>query len=158
MGVSRLRERILSEHEHLRRLLSEVNQQAFQVSIGGARDGVDALRALGLQLLMHFREHLALEDRLLAPALRRVDGTGRERAERLDADHREQRELLDYLLDNVRDQSRPGAVLAAEWRSLVELLLDDMAREERTILDPEGAMELTPAASPSPGSTRSIGH
>jgi hypothetical protein len=65
----------------------------------------------------------------------RAGPAGRERAEHLDADHREQRELLNYLLDKVRDPSRPAAVLAAEWRSLVELLLDDMAQEELTILE-----------------------
>ena len=54
---------------------------------------------------------------------------------------------------------RPGAVLAAEWRSLVELLLDDMAREELTILE-KGLLEGSAAPrKPSPGlpGWRSIG-
>ena len=133
MRASRVRIRILSDHEYLRGLLDEVDQQAFRVA-KGAGEGVGMLRALGLQLLGRFSEHLTLEDRFLAPALRRAGPAGRERAEQLGADHREQRELLDYLLDKVRDPSRPAAVLAAEWRSLVELLLDDMAQEELTIL------------------------
>ena len=134
MRASRVRERILSDHEYLRGLLDEVDQQAFRVA-KGAEEGVGMLRALGLQVLRRFSEHLALEDRFLAPALRRAGPAGRERAERLDVDHREQRELLNYLLEKVRDPSRPAAVLAAEWRSLVELLLDDMAQEELTILE-----------------------
>lgn len=134
MRASRVRERILSDHEELRGLLDEVDQQAFRVA-QGAEEAVGRLRALGLQLLTRFSEHLGLEDRVLAPALRRAGPAGRDRAARLDADHREQRELLDYVLGKLRDPSRPGAVLAAEWRSLVELLLDDMAREELTILE-----------------------
>jgi len=144
--ASRVRERILSDHEYLRGLLDEVDRQAFRVA-RGAGEGVGMLRALGLYLLKRFSEHLALEDRLLAPALRRAGPAGCERAERLDADHREQRDLLDYLLDKVRDPSRPGAVMAAEWRSFVELLLDDMAQEELTILEREplvGRLEIEP--------------
>jgi hemerythrin-like domain-containing protein len=150
----RLRQRILSDHDHLRGLLAEVEQQAFRVARGGG-EGVDELRALGLQLLSRFRDHLALEDRLLAPALRRAGSAGRERADRLDADHREQRELLDYLLDKLRDPSRPAAVLAADWASFVELLLDDMAQEERMILEKERVEALAPAQSPSAGSPAS---
>lgn len=136
MRASRVRKRILVDHEYLRRLLDEVDQRALRVA-RGVEEEVGTLRALGLQLLGRFSEHLALEDRLLAPALRRAGRVGRERAERLDADHREQRELLDYLLEKVRDPSRPAAVLAAEWRGFVELLLDDMAQEELTILERE---------------------
>jgi len=134
MRARRVRERILSDHESLRGLLEEVDQQAFQVG-RGAEEGVGRLRPLGLQLLRQFSEHLALEDRLLAPALRRAGPAGRERAEQLDADHREQRELLDYLLDKVRDRSRPATVVAADWRNFIELVLDDMAQEEATILE-----------------------
>lgn len=136
MRASGVRRRILEDHAQLRGLLEEVDREAYRVA-RGAEEGAGALRALGLRLLGDFGEHLALEDRLLAPALRRAGPAGRERAERLDADHREQRELLDYLLDKVRDPSRPAAVLAAEWRSFVELLLDDMAQEELTILERE---------------------
>ena len=134
MKASRIRIRILSDHGYLRGLLDELDQQAFRVA-HGAEEGVGMLRALGLRLLRRVGEHLAMEDRFLAPALRRAGPAGRERAEQLGADHREQRELLDYLLDKIRDPSRPAAVLAAEWRSFVELLLDDMAQEELTILE-----------------------
>jgi hypothetical protein len=153
MRGSRVRERILRDHEYLRGLLDEVDQQAFRVA-QGAEEGVGRLRALGLQLLSRFSEHLGLEDRSLAPALRRAGPAGRDRAERLDADHREQRELLDYLLDRLRDPSRPGSVLAAEWRGLVELLLDDMAQEELTILERE---LLEDSAAPKSPSTASLG-
>ena len=134
MRANRIREQIFIDHRQLRGLLGEVDQQAFRVA-QGAEEGVGMLRAVGVQLLRRFSEHLAREDRFFAPALRRAGPAGRERAERLDADHREQRELLNYLLEKVRDPNRPGAVLAAEWRSFVELLLDDMAQEELTILE-----------------------
>jgi hypothetical protein len=157
--AGRLRERILSDHEHLRGLLDELDQQVGRAA-SRAGDGVERLRALGLRLLAQFGEHLALEDRLLAPALRCAGAAGREQAERLDADHCEQRELLDYLLDKVRDPTRPGAVLAAEWRSFAELLRDDMAREELAILEKkqwEGLLSVKPSSPNSLGS-RSVGH
>lgn len=148
MRASRVRERIVRDHEYLRGLLDELDQQAFRVA-NGAESEVGTLRALGLQLLGRFSEHLALEDRFLAPALRRAGPDGRERAQRLDADHREQRELLEYLLGKVRDASRPAAVLAAEWRSFVELLLDDMAQEELTVLERAPLDGFAPAKSAS---------
>lgn len=149
MRANRVRRRILEEHESLRRLLDDVDRQACRVA-GGAEEGVGLLRVLGRQLLRRFSEHLAREDRCLAPALRRAGPAGCERADQLDADHREQRELLDYLLDKVRDPTRPAPVLAAEWRSFVELLLDDMAREEREILTEEILGDPAPASAPSP--------
>lgn len=158
MRANRVRRRILSDHEHLRGLLDEVDQQALRVA-KGAEEGVGMLRALGLQLLTQLSEHLAVEDRYLAPALRRAGPAGCERAEQLGADHREQRVLLDYILAGLRDQSRPAAVLAAEWRSLVELLLEDMAQEELTMLERKLLEGFAPAKSPSQGSlgSRSVG-
>jgi hypothetical protein len=55
-------------------------------------------------------------------------------------------------LEKVRDPSRPAAVLADEWRSFVELLLDDMAQEELTILKRELLQDFAPAKPPSQGS------
>jgi len=155
--ASLVRKRILGDHAHLRGLLDEVDQQAFRVA-NGAEEGIGMLRTLGLQLLTEFGEHLALEDRFLAPALRRAGPAGRDRAERLDVDHREQRELLDYLLGKLRDPSRPAAVLAAEWRSFVELMLADMAQEELTILEREllgdSGAERLPVSTPFDHSSR----
>jgi hemerythrin-like domain-containing protein len=158
MIARRVRERILSDHESLRGLLDEVDQQALRVG-RDVEDGGGRLRALGLQLLRQFSDHLALEDRLLAPALRRAGPTGRELAEQLDADHREQRELLDYLLGKVRDWSRPATVVAADWRNFVELVLDDMAQEEATILERELLEDRAPAKSRAQDSmgSRSVG-
>lgn len=154
MRASRVRQRILTDHEHLRGLLDEVDRQALGVA-QGTENAVVLLRTLGLQLLTRFSEHLALEDRVLAPALRRAGPGGREQAEQLDADHREQRVLLDYILGGLRDRSRPAAVLATEWRSLVELLLADMAEEELTILEGKLLTVSAPAEAPTRGAPES---
>ncbi len=56
---------------------------------------------------------------------------------RLAQDHREQRELLSYVLQRLRDASRPPVVLARDLLAFVELLRHDMADEERALLSDE---------------------
>jgi iron-sulfur cluster repair protein YtfE (RIC family) len=100
------------------------------------RSGVTTLRAEGERLLATLLEHMGWEDRFLAPALRRADAWGEERARQLDGDHREQRELLAHVLAGLRDASRPASVLARNLLDLVTLLRADMEHEEATLLDP----------------------
>ena len=156
MRESRIRQRILGDHDLLRGLLEEVERQASRV-YEEAGAGVAVLRALGLQLLTQFSDHLALEDRVLAPALRGAGPIGRERVEQLAADHREQRVLIEYILGGLRDQSRPAAVLSDELHGLVELLLEDMAQEELTILERRLLEDPGPLKAPSPHSLRARG-
>lgn len=134
MRTSQIRNRILADHAYLRDLLGELDRQAHRV-LEGALDEAEALRKRGLELHARLGVHLAFEDRWLAPALRSSGLSGQERARQLADDHREQRELLDYILGRLQDPERPSLVVASEMRSLVELLLDDMAYEELTILD-----------------------
>ena len=76
------------------------------------------------------------EDVHLRPALLEIpDAWGKEHAEELDRDHREQRELLSDALDRVQDPSRPPSLVARNLLDLVELLRADMEQEERDLLD-----------------------
>jgi len=118
-------------------MLDELDQRAFRV-LEGRENELSALRDYGLTFLSKFAEHLAFEDRFLAPALRAAGTEGIDHAKYLADDHREQRELLKYILSGLRDRSRPAPVVAGELRGLVELILDDMVMEEMTII--EGAI------------------
>lgn len=134
MKPREIRRCILTEHTFLRHILDELDQRAFRV-LEGREDELPALRECGLLLHAKFAEHLTFEDRFLAPALRAAGGAGIGHAKHLAEDHREQRELLDYILSGLRDRSRPALVVAGELRSLVELILDDMAHEEIEIIN-----------------------
>ncbi len=132
MKPREIRQRVLADHAFLKGMLAELDHRAFCVLEGRDEDG-RALRSCGLSFHARFAEHLAFEDRFLEPALRAGGLAGIEHARRLTEDHREQRELLDYILAGLRDLNRPARVIAGQMRSLVELVLDDMALEERTI-------------------------
>jgi hypothetical protein len=147
MKPREIRRRILADHAFLQGMLGELDHRAFCVLEGRDEHG-SALRSCGLSFHAKFAEHLAFEDRFLEPALRAAGLAGIEHARRLTEDHREQRELLDYILAGLRDPNRPARVIAGQMRSLVELVLDDMALEERTII--KGAVLRDPHLGPSP--------
>ena len=152
MKPREIRKYILADHAFLRGMLDELDQRAFRV-LEGREDEISALRDWGLSFLSKFAEHLAFEDRFLAPALRAAGLAGVEHSKHLADDHREQRELLSYILSGLRDRDRPAQVVAEELRGLVELILDDMAHEEMTII--KGSVLRDPDLRPSPRHTSS---
>jgi iron-sulfur cluster repair protein YtfE (RIC family) len=134
MRPSRVRKRVLADHQALRRQLQEL-----EASAGRAREiGGDAcqLRREAEALVTTLAEHMHWEDRFLAPALRAADAWGEERAALLATDHREQRELLADVIEKLRDPDRPAQVVIDNVLDLVALLRDDMEGEEATLLDP----------------------
>lgn len=133
MKPSQLRERILSQHAELRHLLEELSQLSGRVLAGEA--GLEpALHAQGAELQATLLEHMALEDRVLAPALREADAWGDERAARLDREHASQREMLSQVLESLRQENLPVMRLALELRGLVSIVLEDMEHEEKAML------------------------
>lgn len=147
MKPREIRKHILTDHAFLRDMLDELDQKAFRV-LRGREGEIAALRDSGLSFHSKLAEHLAFEDRFLAPALRAAGPAGSEHSKRLADDHREQRELLSYILSGLRDLNRPARVIADELRGLVELILDDMALEEMTII--KGAVLRDPDLRPGP--------
>ena len=133
MKPREIRKQILADHAFLRGMLDELDQRAIRVLEGRDNEG-STLRDYGLSFLSRFTEHLAFEDRFLGPALEAAGPSGIEHAKHLTDDHREQRELLSYILAGLEDVDRPAQVVAGGMRDLVELILRDMALEEETIL------------------------
>lgn len=134
MRPSEVREQVLADHSVLRRMLESLEDLARQVRLG-ERALLGPLRCEGEALLSRLREHMKWEDRYLSAALRDADDWGEERAERLAADHREQRELLGFAVERLRDQTRPPVMIARDLENLVTLLREDMEDEEATLLD-----------------------
>ena len=153
MRPREIRKQILADHALLRGMLDELDQRAIRV-LEGRDDEGPTLRDFGLSFHSRFAEHLAFEDRFLLPALRAAGPSGIEHAKHLTVDHREQRELLSYILAGLEDAGRPEQVVAGDMRGLVELVLHDMALEEKTII--KGAVLRDPDRRPSAyiGATR----
>ena len=125
---------MLLDHAALREVLQRVEVVANQVASG--REGrVATLRAEGRVLHAKLCDHVDFEDAHLPAALRGLGERGEARLAHLVRDHREQRELLDYALERLRDEMRPPAILARDLLALVAVLRDDMADEERTVLE-----------------------
>jgi hypothetical protein len=134
MQPSEIRKTVLDDHETLRAILASLERVARQV-IEGESPLIGAVRLEGEELLKTLGRHMHWEDLYLRPALLQADAWGQARAERLDDDHREQRELLAYSLSAVEDQSRPAAVIARQMLDLARLIREDMEDEERCLLD-----------------------
>jgi hemerythrin-like domain-containing protein len=135
MKPSEVRERILADHEALRRRLAALEEQARRVA-AGAVDASPLLRAEGEALLALLGEHLSWEDRYLVPALRAAGTRGVEQVRALSEEHAEQRQILADALASLRDGRRPTLLVARNLLDLAALLREDMDREEQARLDP----------------------
>lgn len=133
MNSDQVRRKILDDHTQLRSRLDEIDELTARFEKGGAEVGKE-LRELGIALFETFASHLAFEDAQLVPRLRGIPSRGPDLAERLAREHREQRELLRYLLDRLREQARPTTLVARELGSFSIYLRDDMSHEESTLL------------------------
>jgi hypothetical protein len=134
MRAGEVRARVLADHVAIRDMLLSLERAAQQV-LSGERWLLAGLRLEGETLLRRLEDHMGWEERHLAPALRAADPAGEERAAGLDRDHREQREVLAHCLVALRDEGRPGALIARKLVDLVALLREDMQEEERLLLD-----------------------
>jgi hemerythrin-like domain-containing protein len=128
-----IRRSILEEHEQLRRLLGELEPvlEAFEAEESGVGR---MLRERGLELYERLARHLDSEQDLVTPALRASGPDGQRRADRLAHEHREQRELLRYLMSRLEPDDPPTLLVARELRNFIAYLRMDMAHEEETML------------------------
>jgi len=133
MQPSEVRAMILADHNEVRRLLDEVEALVARVGAGDVAS-TPRLRESGATLHDKLSRHLDLEDRYLAPALRDADGWGEERARQLTEEHREQRAMLAYILDQLRDADRLPALLSQTLGTFVTAIREDMEHEETAVL------------------------
>ena len=134
-----VRSEILRQHQELRGLLPRVETLAeqFERSEGEAPDLARELREAGLALYEKFGEHLDSEQELLEPALQRAGERGQRLLRRLEHEHREQRELLGYLLSRLRERPEPTILLSRQLHNFANYLRLEMEHEEKTLLVPE---------------------
>jgi len=131
MKPSEIRARVLEDHADLRVLLDAVEDLAVRAE-SGREAAVARLRERGEALAYRLRDHLALEDEQLLPLLRRERGA--EAVEQLNAEHRDQRMVIEFILERLDDSLRPTRLLVREIETFAELLRADMAGEEEEFL------------------------
>lgn len=132
MRPSGVRRRILEEHRQLATGLDQLEQLAARLEQEGdavIASAVDRARDFYEQL----REHIDLEDAILAPALREADAWGEVRASKLEKHHRDQRIELKALGELDVETTDP-AQLAARIRAFVQEVREDMRHEEEGVL------------------------
>ncbi len=133
MRPSEVRQRILNDHQVIKIMVSEVRDLALRIQVGEEHLS-GRLRERARILYQHFCRHIDLEDVILVGALRDADAWGEERAEELRNEHREQREVLTYLLDRLLDRTQPQILTVVDLLNFTAWLRDDMRHEEETIL------------------------
>jgi hypothetical protein len=123
---------ILEQHREIRARLRGLQMCAERVALPRY---LRALRAALLRFAVCFDAHLAYEERELAPRVRGVDAWGPAREAALLAEHREQRRCLERVCALAEEPSVARAELGEETIALVARLLEDMIREEETLLE-----------------------
>ncbi|MDX1649005.1 MAG: hemerythrin domain-containing protein [Myxococcota bacterium] len=131
-----VRRRILDEHTRICGWLAELEHLAIRLR-RGEPDLTSELHRRVAALRTFFLSHLELEERVLAPALRRAGGVGPERAARLQAEHGAQREALARFADGLAASGVPVATLADAVDAFVADVRRDMHAEEALELDPD---------------------
>ncbi len=135
----RVRAAIMSEHADIRRLLRRVEHSARRLATASPPHEPEraATYEAASLLCKVVAAHIELENRVLAPALEKLDAWGKVRADRLRAEHADQVLVLrSYVaaLDHLSASEPEGTVLAEVARQLVETLRKDMDIEEETLL------------------------
>jgi hypothetical protein len=128
-----VRDRIRADHADLRSLLEGLRVAAACL-VGDARSqredaAVEALRLAASTLVERFHRHLEMEERDFLPILRRLDGWGHARAERIDYEHQVQRLVLGAMLEDAR-LVRSDLDRGDELQGFIHALLRDMDLEE----------------------------
>ena len=131
MRPSEVRQRILDDHRLIKMMVSEVRDLALRIQAGDEYLS-GRLRERARNFYERFCRHIDLEDVILVGALR--DAGGEERAEELRNEHREQREVLTYLLERLLDPTQPQILMVVDLLNFTAWLRDDMRHEEEMIL------------------------
>jgi hypothetical protein len=133
MRPSEVRQRILDDHQLIKIMVSEIRDLALRIQTG-EEFLAGRLRERGRNLFEQFCHHIDLEDVILIGALRDADAWGEERADELRNEHREQREVLGYLLERLIDPTQPQILMLHDLLNFTAWLGEDMKHEEETFL------------------------
>lgn len=125
---SEVRTKVLSQHREIEQMLSELEAGVAQLGQGGVDAEQVKRAAYALRGILEL--HMNFEEAHMVPAINEADGFGPERVRHLHADHAQQRQELDRLVDTIREASSPDD-LTASVKRLADMLRNDIEEEER---------------------------
>ena len=132
MRPSNVRRRILDEHRDIAVQLERLEELAVRLDAEGDAAIPDTV-AFARDFYEKLREHIDLEDAILAPALREADAWGEVRAGKLEKHHAEQRKELTEL-GALDARTTDPTSLAGRVRAFIEEIRQDMKHEEEGVL------------------------
>jgi len=125
---SEVRRKVLSQHREIEQMLSELEAGVAQLGEGSVDAAQVKRAAYALRGILEL--HMNFEEAHMVPAINEADGFGPERVRHLHAEHAEQRQELDRLVDAIREASSSDA-LTASVTKLADMLRTDIEEEER---------------------------
>ena len=125
---SEVRRKVLSQHREIEQMLSELEAGVAQLGAGTVDASQVKRAAYALRGILEL--HMNFEETHMVPAINEADGFGPERVRHLHAEHAEQRQELDRLVDGIREASSPDD-LASGVTKLANMLRIDIEEEER---------------------------
>lgn len=125
---SEVRRKVLSQHREIEQMLSELEAGVAQLGEGSVDAEQVKRAAYALRGILEL--HMNFEEAYMVPAINEADGFGPERVRHLHAEHAEQRQELDRLVDTIREASSSDD-LAASVTKLADMLRKDIEEEER---------------------------
>jgi acetoin utilization protein AcuB len=131
---SAVRQRILEEHRLIRERFDEVERLAKAVAEGSLDPG--RLASVVKPLLERVEAHLALEDRILAPALRETPGFGEIRVQKLLEHHDAQRAAIERAMKALMHPKLDEGEVTESVLTLIAEVRADIARENKELLGP----------------------
>ena len=125
---SEVRRKVLSQHREIEQMLSELEAGVAQLG-DGTVEAVQVKRAAyALRGILEL--HMTFEEAHMVPAIEEADGFGPERVRHLHAEHADQRQELDRLVDAIQEAGSP-VDLASSVTKLANMLRKDIEEEER---------------------------
>lgn len=128
-----VRATVLRQHAEIRARIRGLDPDFVPLSAGSA---TLSLRVSLFRLAILFESHLRYEEEELAPRIRDCDAWGALREAALHAEHLDQRTRLEHVCFLAESEAGHDS-LSRGVSSLVVSLLEDMAREERELLELE---------------------
>ena len=125
---SEVRRKVLSQHREIEQMLSELEAGVAQLGAGTVDASQVKRAAYALRGILEL--HIHFEATHMVPAINEADGFGPERVRHLHAEHAEQRQELDRLVDGIREASSPDDLVSGVTK-LANMLRIDIEEEER---------------------------
>ena len=125
---SEVRRKVLSQHREIEQMLSEL--ETGVTHLGDGTVGAEQVKRAAYALRGILELHMNFEEAHMVPAINDADGFGPERVRHLHAEHADQRQELDRLVDQIREASSSDDLKASVVK-LAEMLRKDIEEEER---------------------------